>query len=129
MLDKKKVNDMQAEETTELIDDKDTAPLNNKTIKITGKERMKKSDFDNFRDIYSSNTLENYEIIKNTLRSWNVPSLVNSNSVFHCMPPINGLELKPNKQQSGGDQCGGRGQPVEGSGIEREQPCATSVIK
>ena len=93
-------NEINAEENAKHIDDKDTAPLNNKTIKITGKERMKKSDFDNFRGIYSLNTLENLEFIKNTLRSWNVPSLVNSNSVFHCMPPINGLELKPNKQEA-----------------------------
>ena len=35
-----------------------------------------------------------------------------------------GLEV----QQPGGDRRGGREQPVEGGGIEREQPCATSVI-
>ena len=45
---KKIGNEMSAEENAKHIDDKDTAPLNNKTIKITGKERMKKSDFDNF---------------------------------------------------------------------------------
>ena len=119
-LNEKIGNEMNADENVKLIDDKDTAPLNNKTIKITGKERMKKSDFEDFRSIYSSNTLENLETIKNTQRSWNVPSLVNSSSVFHCMPPINDLELKSNKRGGGGDKCGGRGQPVEGGGIERE---------
>ena len=94
----KDANTMNADENVKLIDDKDTAPLNNKTIKITGKER-KKSNFENFRDIYSSNTLKNYEIIKNTLRSWNFPSLVNSSSVYNCVPPISGLDLKSNNQE------------------------------
>ena len=42
---------------------------------------------------------ENLEIIKTTLRSLSVPSSGNASSVYHCLPPIRGLELKPSKQE------------------------------
>ena len=93
----KKSNEITADKNAEDIDDKDKAPWKNNennTIKINGKEK-KKSNIENFRDIYSSNTLKNYEIIKNTLRSWNFPSLVNSSSVYNYVPPISGLDLNP----------------------------------
>ena len=118
----KKGNEMNADKNAKLIDDKDTAPLNNKTIKISGKERMKKSDFENFRCIYSSNTLENVEAIMNTLRSWNVPSLVNSSSVFHCMPPINDLELKSNNQEEEEIGVGDEGSLLKGVVLKENNP-------
>ena len=78
---------MNADEDAEHIDDQDKAPWDDNPTKVIGMERKKNSDF------------ENLDIIKTTLRSLNVPISVNSSSVYHCLSPISGLELKSNKQE------------------------------
>ena len=109
----KKGNEMNADE--------EKAPWKNNpnnTIKIIEKERKIKSD------------LENPEIN----RTREPPRIVKRSPIYteilECLklsqqqlgPPLYASRQRPgvNVKQTGGDRCGGRGQPVEEGGIERE---------
>ena len=104
--DKKKVDEIQAKEATEHINDKDTAPLDNKQIKITKKSMIQPKN----------PKIENWEPPCVARTTMNVSNLVNNSSVYHCMPPITGLESKSNKHK----RIGVEGQLVKGGEIERE---------
>ena len=113
MLDKKKVNEMQAEEATENINDKDMAPLNKKPITITKERKKKKTQLENPK-------IENWEPSCVTRKPKNVSSLVNCSSVYHCMPPIIGLELNSNKHKRIG--VGGKGSVLKGKLLKKTNP-------
>ena len=122
----KKSNLMNSDEDAKHTDAQDKAPLDENPAKIIEKERKIKSD------------LENPEIN----RTREPPRIVKRSPIYteilECLKlsqqqlglPLYASRQRPgvNVKQTGGDRCGGRGQPVGGGGIEREQPCATSVI-
>ena len=89
---KKKVDEIQAEDTTEHTNDKDMAPVDNEPINITKERKKNKSQLANPK-------IENWEPPCVARSTTNVSSLVNSSSVYHCIPPIVGLELKFNKHK------------------------------
>ena len=114
MLDKKKVNEMQADETKEYIDEEDTAPMESISTETSKKERKKKkTQLENLK-------IENWEPPCVTRKPKNVSSLVNCSSVYHCMPPIIGLELNSNKHKRIG--VGGKGSVLMGELLNKNNP-------
>ena len=102
---KKKVDEIQAEDTTEHTNDKDMAPVDNEPINITKERKKNKSQL-------ATPKIENWEPPCVGRSTTNVSSLVNSSSVYHCIPPIVGLELKLNKHKRIG--VGGKGSLLKG---------------
>ena len=83
-------DDLQADETKELIEDEDTPPLDKKISKNERKKR--KTELENLK-------IDNWEPPRNAKRTRNLSNLVNSNSTNPDDPPIIGLELMPYTEQ------------------------------
>ena len=113
MPDIKKVDEIQAKEATEHINDEDMAPLDNKQIKITKECKKSMIQLKNPEN-------ENWEPPCVARSTRNVSSLVNSSSVYHCMPPITCLELKFKKHKRIG--VGGKGSLIRGEQLNGNNP-------
>ena len=108
------IDEMQADETKEYIDEEDTAPLENMPTETPMRERKKKkTELENLK-------IDNWEPPRAAKRTKKISSLVNSTSAHHCMPLIIGLELKSSKQEEMG--VGNESSSVEGEVLNENNP-------
>ena len=106
------IDELQAEETKEQIDEEDTAPVESISTETPRKERKrKKTELENLK-------IDNWEPPRTAKRTRKISSLVNSTSASHCMPLIIGLELKSNKHEEVG--VGNESSFVEGEEVLNE---------